>query len=70
MDAAGLNRSDVSAPTETRRQKRTRKYTFFPCDAVDARIFSKGGEAGGIAVTSAKDKFPSERVWIEYEAVR
>ena len=25
MDAAGLNRSDVSAPTETRRQKRTRK---------------------------------------------
>ena len=28
------------------------------------------GEAGVIAVTSAKDKFPSERVWIEYEAVR
>ncbi|QHX42910.1 hypothetical protein GWP43_04965 [Treponema vincentii] len=28
MDAAGLNRSDVSAPTETRRQKRTRKYAF------------------------------------------
>ena len=43
---------------------------FSACDAVDARIFSKGGEAGVIAVTSAKDKFPSERVWIEYEAVR
>ena len=28
------------------------------------------GEAGVIAVTSAKDKFPSEAVWIEYEAVR
>ena len=28
------------------------------------------GEAGVIAVTSAKDKFPSESVWIEYEAVR
>ena len=28
------------------------------------------GEAGVIAVTSAKDKFPSECVWIEYEAVR
>ena len=28
------------------------------------------GEAGVIAVISAKDKFPSERVWIEYEAVR
>lgn len=28
------------------------------------------GESGVIAVTSAKDKFPSERVWIEYEAVR
>ena len=28
------------------------------------------GEAGMIAVISAKDKFPSERVWIEYEAVR
>ena len=27
-------------------------------------------EAGVIAVISAKDKFPSERVWIEYEAVR
>ncbi len=27
-DAAGLNRSDVSALTETRRQKRTRKYAF------------------------------------------
>ena len=43
---------------------------FSACDAVDARIFSKGGEAGVIAVTSAKDKFPSECVWIEYEAVR
>ena len=28
------------------------------------------GEAGVIAVTSAKDKFPSECVWIEYEVVR
>ena len=28
------------------------------------------GEAGVIAVISAKDKFPSECVWIEYEAVR
>ena len=28
------------------------------------------GEAGVIAVISAKDKFPSESVWIEYEAVR
>ena len=28
------------------------------------------GEAGMIAVTSAKDKFPSECVWIEYEVVR
>ena len=28
------------------------------------------GEAGVIAVTSAKDKFPSEAVWIEYEVVR
>ena len=28
------------------------------------------GEAGVIAVISAKDKFPSERVWIEYKAVR
>ena len=27
-DAASLNRSDVSALTETRRQKRTRKYAF------------------------------------------
>ena len=46
------------------------EHLFSACDAVDARIFSKGGEAGMIAVTSAKDKFPSERVWIEYEAVR
>ena len=46
------------------------EHLFSACDAVDARIFSKGGEAGVIAVTSAKDKFPSERVWIEYKAVR
>ena len=46
------------------------EHLFSACDAVDARIFSKGGEAGVIAVTSAKDKFPSECVWIEYEAVR
>ena len=46
------------------------EHLFPACDAVDARIFSKGGEAGVIAVTSAKDKFPSGRVWIEYEAVR
>ena len=46
------------------------EHLFSACDAVDARIFSKGGEAGVIAVTSAKDTFPSERVWIEYEAVR
>ena len=46
------------------------EHLFSACDAVDARIFSKGGEAGMIAVTSAKDKFPSECVWIEYEAVR
>ena len=46
------------------------EHLFSACDAVDARIFSKGGEAGVIAVISAKDKFPSERVWIEYEAVR
>ena len=46
------------------------EHLFSACDAVDARIFSKGGEAGVIAVTSAKDKFPSESVWIEYEAVR
>ena len=46
------------------------EHLFSACDVVDARIFSKGGEAGVIAVTSAKDKFPSERVWIEYEAVR
>ena len=46
------------------------EHLFSACDAVDARIFSKGGEAGVIAVISAKDKFPSERVWIEYKAVR
>ena len=46
------------------------EHLFSACDAVDARIFSKGGEAGMIAVTSAKDKFPSECVWIEYEVVR
>ena len=46
------------------------EHLFSACDAVDARIFSKGGEAGMIAVISAKDKFPSEAVWIEYEAVR
>ena len=46
------------------------EHLFSACDAVDARIFSKGGEAGVIAVISAKDTFPSERVWIEYEAVR
>ena len=46
------------------------EHLFSACDAVDARIFSKGGEAGMIAVISAKDKFPSECVWIEYEAVR
>ena len=46
------------------------EHLFSACDAVDARIFSKGGEAGVIGVTSAKDKFPSECVWIEYEAVR
>ena len=46
------------------------EHLFSACDAVDARIFSKGGEAGVIAVTSAKDTFPSERVWIEYKAVR
>ncbi|AIW89614.1 hypothetical protein JO41_07260 [Treponema sp. OMZ 838] len=28
------------------------------------------GESGVIGVISAKDKFPSESVWIEYEAVR
>ena len=46
------------------------EHLFSACDAVDARIFSKGGEAGVIGVISAKDKFPSEAVWIEYEAVR
>ena len=46
------------------------EHLFSACDAVDARIFSKGGEAGVIGVISAKDKFPSECVWIEYEVVR
>ena len=46
------------------------EHLFSACDAVDARIFSKGGEAGVIAVISAKDKFPNECVWIEYEVVR
>ena len=80
---AGIAGSGKTMPFEKRRSryKETGKKvpqayrvyvedTFFPCDAVDARIFSKGGEAGVIAVISAKDKFPSERVWIEYEAVR
>ena len=44
MDAAGLNRSDVSAPTETRRQKRTRKYAFDSATKQTACIFSKGGD--------------------------
>ena len=42
MDAAGLNRSDVSASTETRRQKRTRKYAFDSATKQTACIFSKG----------------------------
>ena len=46
MDAAGLNRSDVSAPTETRRQKRTRKYAFDSATKQTACIFSKGEETG------------------------
>ena len=48
----------------------TLRINFFEATTQTACIFSKGGEAGIIAVTSAKDKFPSERVWIEYEAVR
>ena len=48
----------------------TLRINFFEATKQTACIFSKGGEAGVIAVTSAKDKFPSERVWIEYEAVR
>ena len=35
----------------------------------DEYALGEGG-AGVIAVISAKDKFPSEAVWIEYEAVR
>ena len=48
----------------------TLRINFFEATKQTACIFSKGGEAGMIAVTSAKDKFPSESVWIEYEAVR
>ena len=48
----------------------TLRINFFEATKQTACIFSKGGEAGVIAVTSAKDKFPSECVWIEYEAVR
>ena len=40
-DAASLNRSDVSALTETRRQKRTRKYAFDSATTQMRRIFSK-----------------------------
>ena len=46
MDAAGLNRSDVSASTETRRQKRTRKYAFDSATKQTACIFSKGDGNG------------------------
>ena len=48
----------------------TLRINFFEATKQTACIFSKGGEAGVKAVTSAKDKFPSESVWIEYEAVR
>ena len=48
----------------------TLRINFFEATKQTACIFSKEGEAGVIAVISAKDKFPSERVWIEYEAVR
>ena len=48
----------------------TLRINFFEATKQTACIFSKGGEAGIIAVISAKDKFPSERVWIEYKAVR
>ena len=48
----------------------TLRINFFEATKQTACIFSKGGEAGVIAVTSAKDKFPSECVWIEYEVVR
>ena len=44
MDAAGLNRSDVSASTETCRQKRTRKYAFDSATKQTACIFSKEGD--------------------------
>ena len=42
MDAAGLNRSDVSASAETRHQKCTRMYTFDDATTQMHRIFSKG----------------------------
>ena len=48
----------------------TLRINFFEATKQTACIFSKGGEAGVIAVTSAKDTFPSERVWIEYKAVK
>ena len=48
----------------------TLRINFFEATKQTACIFSKGGEAGMIAVISAKDKFPSEAVWIEYEAIR
>ena len=48
----------------------TLRINFFEATKQTACIFSKGGEAGVIAVISAKDTFPSEAVWIEYEAVR
>ena len=80
---AGIAGSGKTVPFEKRRSRYKEtaenkaeayrvygEHLFSACDAVDARIFSKGGEAGVIAVTSAKDKFPSECVWIEYEAVR
>ena len=81
--AAGIAGSGKTKPFEKRRSRYKEtaenkaeayrvyvEHLFSACDAVDARIFSKGGEAGVIAVTSAKDKFPSECVWIEYEVVR
>ena len=80
---AGIAGSGKTVPFEKRRSRYKEtaenkaeayrvyvEHLFSACDAVDARIFSKGGEAGVIAVTSAKDKFPSECVWIEYEVVR
>ena len=48
----------------------TLRINFFEATKQTACIFSKGGEAGVIGVISAKDKFPSECVWIEYEVVR